>query len=227
MGSQLAIWLPAVIVAHVLGAILLLYSLEKVSGAVSKNWRRARALLRNRSRVDDGAETPHWSQDAEVTGVPPPRPKVHASKWRRGDCLVRMAPSASSSGQWLGRARGPAAGPESGLDLLLATGPAEPGRALPGRQSPAAGEQQTRTDGPSYTPRVLLPPPGPGSSAPWGLPATRSARCAWARTARASAGCASTRPRWPPAVRAWLCSTRRTWHGRASPATCWTSARSR
>lgn len=146
MGSQLAIWLPAVIVAHVLGAILLLYSLEKVSGAVSKNWRRARALLRNRSRVDDGAETPHWSQDAEVTGVPPPRPKVHASKWRRGDCLVRMAPSASSSGQWLGRARGPAAGPESGLDLLLATGPAEPGRALPGRQSP--GRQGSNRPGP-------------------------------------------------------------------------------
>ena len=34
------IWVPAVALAHALGLALLLYSLEKVSGVVSKNWRR-------------------------------------------------------------------------------------------------------------------------------------------------------------------------------------------
>lgn len=98
MGQQVAVWLPAVVAAHLLGFVLLLYSLEKVSGAVSKNWKRVRSLLRNRKRVDDGAETPNESADLEGRGAPPPRPKPAASKWRRGDSMVGMAPSASHRG---------------------------------------------------------------------------------------------------------------------------------
>eukprot|EP00884_Botryococcus_braunii_P015425 jgi/Botrbrau1/2566/Bobra.0079s0051.1 len=34
------VWVPTVVVAHILGVILLLYSLEKVNGIVSKAWKR-------------------------------------------------------------------------------------------------------------------------------------------------------------------------------------------
>lgn len=91
--QQVAIWLPAVVVAHLLGALLLLYSLEKSLGLVSKNWKRAKSLFRNRSRVDDGAETPQAeSMDEEARGAPAPRPKLVPSKWRRGDSEVRSGP---------------------------------------------------------------------------------------------------------------------------------------
>lgn len=34
------VWVPTVVVAHILGVILLLYSLEKVNGIVTKAWKR-------------------------------------------------------------------------------------------------------------------------------------------------------------------------------------------
>ena len=123
MGQQVAVWLPAVVVAHLLGCVLLLYSLEKVSGAVSKNWKRVRSLLRNRKRVDDGAETPHEGADLEARGAPPLRPKLAASKWRRGDSVVGMAPSASHGGLCVGGClvQPCMRGPRPGSDGAVAT----------------------------------------------------------------------------------------------------------
>ena len=58
------VWVPAVALAHVLGLGLLLYSLEKVSGAVSKSWRRLTAGEQTTAkrlpskRADGAAEGP-------------------------------------------------------------------------------------------------------------------------------------------------------------------------
>ena len=52
MAIQPTVFVPALAVAHLLGAILLLYSLEKVFGLVSKTRRRLRSRVHRDDQVD-------------------------------------------------------------------------------------------------------------------------------------------------------------------------------
>ncbi|BDA42962.1 ABC transporter G family member 22 [Coccomyxa sp. Obi] len=80
-----SIFLPAVVFAHVLGGVLLLYSLEKVSGVVSKSWKRV--FGRNNIKPDESL-----SRNSETTpkGGPTEEPEAAGHKarnlnaWRRG-----------------------------------------------------------------------------------------------------------------------------------------------
>ena len=92
------VFLPAVIFAHVLGAILLLYSLEKVSGLVSKTWKRITGPCINAARTNDADQLGRNSDSGSVEiakGAPveleQAAQKVRGSTiWRRGcDCTVR------------------------------------------------------------------------------------------------------------------------------------------
>jgi hypothetical protein len=92
------VFLPAVIFAHVLGAILLLYSLEKVSGLVSKSWKRITGPCINAARTNDADQLGRNSDSGSVEiakGAPveleQAAQKVRGSTiWRRGcDCTVR------------------------------------------------------------------------------------------------------------------------------------------
>jgi hypothetical protein len=98
MAVHWQVFLPAVIFAHVLGAILLLYSLEKVSGLVSKTWKRITGPCVNAARTNDADQLRHNSDSGSVEiakGAPleleQAAQKVRGSTiWRRGcDCTVR------------------------------------------------------------------------------------------------------------------------------------------
>ena len=52
MAIQPAVFVPALAVAHLLGIILLLYSLEKVFGVVSKTRRRLRSRVHRDDHID-------------------------------------------------------------------------------------------------------------------------------------------------------------------------------
>lgn len=81
------IFIPAFTFAHVLGLSLLLYSLEKVSGVVSKTWNRVTGRIRAGGRTEDSdqldrkssAEGPHPTVELEVAAQ-----KARTAVWRRG-----------------------------------------------------------------------------------------------------------------------------------------------
>lgn len=97
MGTHWEVFLPAVIFAHGLGAVLLLYSLEKVSGLVSKTWRRLTGPCLHGARTDDADQLGRNSDSGveEVKGAPveletAARKARIVSTWRRGcECTVR------------------------------------------------------------------------------------------------------------------------------------------
>ncbi len=91
------VFLPAVIFAHALGAVLLLYSLEKVSGLVSKTWKRLTLPCINGGRTNDADQLGRNSDSpgVEVAKGAPLELEAAAQKaritssWRRGcDCTV-------------------------------------------------------------------------------------------------------------------------------------------
>jgi hypothetical protein len=92
------IFIPAFTFAHLLGLSLLLYSLEKVSGVVSKTWNRISGRIRNGGRTDDAdqldrkssAEGPERNPavELEVAGH-----KARTAAWRRG-CNCEVGPFA-------------------------------------------------------------------------------------------------------------------------------------
>ena len=97
MAVHWEVFLPAVIFAHALGALLLLYSLEKVSGLVSKTWKRLTLPCINGGRTNDADQLGRNSDSASVEvarGAPveleAAAQKVRAtSTWRRGcECTV-------------------------------------------------------------------------------------------------------------------------------------------
>lgn len=68
----LAVALPAIILAHLLGLVLLLYSLEKVSGVVSRTWKRVRGIpldIEQRGGTHDGGALAASPMKAAVAGV--------------------------------------------------------------------------------------------------------------------------------------------------------------
>ena len=97
MAVHWEVFLPAVIFAHALGALLLLYSLEKVSGLVSKTWKRLTLPCINGGRTNDADQLGRNSDSVSVEisrGAPveleAAAQKVRAtSTWRRGcECTV-------------------------------------------------------------------------------------------------------------------------------------------
>ena len=96
MAVHWEVFLPAVIFAHVLGAILLLYSLEKVSGLVSKTWKQITGPCVNGGRTNDADQLERNSDSAvEVAKGAPVELEAAAQKarthstWKRGcDCTV-------------------------------------------------------------------------------------------------------------------------------------------
>lgn len=93
MAVQWAIFVPAVVFAHVLGAVLLLYSLEKVSGVVSKNWNRLFRRIKNASKTEDADSLNR--EDSAPRGGPTAELETAAQRarvtdaWRRGcSCQV-------------------------------------------------------------------------------------------------------------------------------------------
>ena len=80
-----SIFLPAVVFAHVLGGVLLLYSLEKVSGVVSKSWKRV--FGRSHVKPDESLKR---NSETTPTGGPTEELEAAAHKarnlnaWRRG-----------------------------------------------------------------------------------------------------------------------------------------------
>lgn len=115
MAVYYAIWVPAVIVAHVAGVLLLLYSAEKVSGVLSRTW----AQFFGRRRLGDISVVPSHtftararhregsSRPLHLDAQPGPGldEEVEAteagrkmSTWARGcNCLVSSQPSTLSS----------------------------------------------------------------------------------------------------------------------------------
>lgn len=97
MAVHWEVFLPAVIFAHTLGAILLLYSLEKVSGLVSKTWKQLTGPCLSGGRTNDADQLEPASDSGveEVKGAPveleAAAQKARAvTTWRRGcDCTVR------------------------------------------------------------------------------------------------------------------------------------------
>jgi hypothetical protein len=89
MAVQWDIFVPAVVFAHLLGAVLLLYSLEKVSGVVSKTWNRVTRRIRNGAKTDDADQLRQKSESA-LKGGPTAELEAAAHKarvvtsWRRG-----------------------------------------------------------------------------------------------------------------------------------------------
>ncbi|EIE27766.1 hypothetical protein COCSUDRAFT_45983 [Coccomyxa subellipsoidea C-169] len=83
------IFVPAVVFAHVLGGVLLLYSLEKVSGVVSKSWKRVFGRFRSSAKTED-ADQLRESSETTPTGGPTEELETAAHKaravnaWRRG-----------------------------------------------------------------------------------------------------------------------------------------------
>lgn len=70
----LAVALPAIILAHLLGFVLLLYSLEKVSGVVSRTWKRVRGIpldveQRGGTHTGDGNALAASPMKAALAGV--------------------------------------------------------------------------------------------------------------------------------------------------------------
>lgn len=84
-----SIFVPAVVFAHVLGGVLLLYSLEKVSGVVSKSWNRICGRIKNGAKTDD-ADQLRKSSETTPTGGPTRELETAAHKaravasWKRG-----------------------------------------------------------------------------------------------------------------------------------------------
>jgi hypothetical protein len=80
------LWLaiPVLVLAHLLGLALLLYSLEKVSGSVSRTWRR---LLRRPADVENGAPAEAALQASPMKAA---LAGVKSKGWVRGcACTVR------------------------------------------------------------------------------------------------------------------------------------------
>lgn len=109
MAVHWEVFLPAVIFAHALGAILLLYSLEKVSGLVSKTWKRLTLPCVNGGRTNDADQVARSSDSASVEvarGAPveleAAAQKVRAtSTWRRGcDCTVSVFQRCHGESHW-------------------------------------------------------------------------------------------------------------------------------
>lgn len=103
-----SIFVPAVVFAHVLGGVLLLYSLEKVSGVVSKSWKRVFGRFRSSAKTED-ADQLRESSETTPTGGPTEELETAAHKaravnaWRRGcNCEVihfgSCGPDAASPG---------------------------------------------------------------------------------------------------------------------------------
>jgi hypothetical protein len=97
MAVRWDIFVPAVVFAHLLGAVLLLYSLEKVSGVVSKSWSRLVRRIKNASKTEDAANLRKDSESAPAGGpVAELEAAAHKARvqnaWRRGcACKVRSA----------------------------------------------------------------------------------------------------------------------------------------
>ena len=111
----LAVALPAIILAHLLGLVLLLYSLEKVSGVVSRTWKRVRGIpldVEQRGGTHDGGALAASPMKAAVAGV-------KSKGWVRG-CACTV-----SSGGREGRGLSHAAGGGEPCDAGFG------GRALP------------------------------------------------------------------------------------------------
>lgn len=95
-----SIFVPAVVFAHVLGGVLLLYSLEKVSGVVSKSWKRIFGRFRSGAKTND-ADQLERSSGTTPTGGPIAELEAAAHKaravnaWKRG-CNCEVIPLASS-----------------------------------------------------------------------------------------------------------------------------------
>jgi hypothetical protein len=101
------VWVPTVVVAHILGVILLLYSLEKVNGIVSKAWKRlfcsevapapedalTKAVSIGRTLSLTASATSGVHHNAAF-GVETPKTSLKQEKtWIRGcDCQVCLLP---------------------------------------------------------------------------------------------------------------------------------------
>ena len=92
---EYAIFIPAFTFAHLLGLALLLYSLEKVSGVVSKTWKRVAGRIRVGGRTDDADQLDRKPSADGAASRPTVELEASASKartatWRRGcSCEVR------------------------------------------------------------------------------------------------------------------------------------------
>ncbi len=52
LATEPGIWIPAVVLGHLIGICFLLYSLEKTNGSVSRLWKRM--TIRSKSKGGDG-----------------------------------------------------------------------------------------------------------------------------------------------------------------------------
>ena len=83
MGQILPLWVTSLVLAHMIGAVLLLYALEKVSGILSRPARRVRAALKSRSPDGEAGAA------ADGAGAPSPAAKGAAARAARRAATLR------------------------------------------------------------------------------------------------------------------------------------------
>ena len=103
---EYAIFIPAFTFAHLLGLALLLYSLEKVSGVVSKTWNRLAGRIKNGGRTDDADQLDRKaSADGAASGptieLEASASKARTASWKRG-CSCEVGPYKEAWGHAIG-----------------------------------------------------------------------------------------------------------------------------
>lgn len=92
---EYAIFIPAFTFAHLLGLALLLYSLEKVSGVVSKTWKRVAGRIRVGAKTDDADQLDRKASDGAASRptieLEASASKARTASWRRG-CSCEVGP---------------------------------------------------------------------------------------------------------------------------------------
>jgi len=172
MGQILGLWAASIVLAHVLGLVLLLYALEKVSGALSRPARRARAALSGaplvrRASTDDAAAavgkkgaaaraarraslaatTLGDGDDAPLSGAPA-TPRSLPPRWTRAcACKVGLVGGRGVGGRPLPTPRRAAAAPASPARVPAAKRARIGARPPPRGRAPIYGGRRRAAEG--------------------------------------------------------------------------------